>query len=196
MLIDFDLLTLSLFVVIYICLAICLIKKWKKKREYMFFFSILYIYMVGVINYTMFPILITPAGQIEEKWDLLANLNLIPLGRLGAGDVKTSVQNIVLALPFGFLLPLWKPIKRRTVFVCAILFGTVIEILQLFENVLSSFPNRTVDVNDIVFNFFGVCIGYLLYRILICVLLRFWKKVGLDYSGIFRYILGNHEEQL
>lgn len=67
MLIDFDLLTLSLFVVIYICLAICLIKKWKKEKEYMFFFSILYIYMVGVINYTMFPILITPAGQIEKN---------------------------------------------------------------------------------------------------------------------------------
>ena len=84
------------------------------------------------------------------------NLNLIPL--LGIiDDLKNSLLNILLFIPFGFLLPLiWEPYRRiaRTVFF-GICFSLMIELLQMLTF-------RATDVNDLITNTSGAAVGFLL----------------------------------
>src|SRR5438132_1110680 len=81
----------------------------KKSRVYLIFFTIFYVYIIKVLDYTLFqfqsllllkyfmPNLILN-GQTE-------NINLIPLIALTSQDLKTSLLNILLLIPFGFGLP-------------------------------------------------------------------------------------------
>jgi hypothetical protein len=98
----FDLLTVLLFGLIWIGIVTFLRLKKKKSLAYFIFFTIFYIYIVKVLDYTLFqfqslvllkyfmPDLILN-GQTVGK-----NMNLIPLVTLTPQDLKTSLLNILL----------------------------------------------------------------------------------------------------
>lgn len=81
-------------------------------------------------------------------------LNLIPFAYIGE-NIFPYIANIILFIPFGFLCPLlWKS-KRfwyRTIF-AGFLLSLLIEISQIF-----SF--RVTDIDDLLMNTLGACIGY------------------------------------
>ena len=90
------------------------------------------------------------------------NVNLIPFSELGEPRyLWLSGMNTLMLVPLGFLLPqIW---GRFRSFWDAALAGFCtslsIELLQLF-----SF--RATDVDDLIFNTLGACIGFLLARLL------------------------------
>ena len=103
----FDLLTILLFGLIWIGTVTFLRLKKKKSVVYLIFFTIFYSYLFKVLDYTLFqfqsllllkyfmPDLILQ-GQTAGK-----NINLIPLITLTLEDLKTSLLNILLLIPFG-----------------------------------------------------------------------------------------------
>lgn len=96
-------------------------------------------------------------------WDLISykevmgGINLVPFSSEG---VLTYVLNIVMFMPFGFLLPLiWKRLRKfRKVFSAGFCFSLLIEITQLFNHRLS-------DIDDLLMNTAGACIGWLLWLV-------------------------------
>ena len=165
----FDLLTALLFGLIWVGMVTFLRLKKKKSLVYLVFFTIFYVYIVKVLDYTLFqfqslvllkyfmPELILN-GQTAEK-----SMNLIPLITLTPQDLETSLLNILLLIPFGFGLPFITNFRMKKMVVIGALFSIVIEFLQLITGFLAKITFRVADVNDVIFNTVGVAIGYILF---------------------------------
>lgn len=69
--------------------------------------------------------------------------------------------NLIPFVPYGFLLPIVNPKKKRflCVFLCGLLYVLFIEIFQFFSRL------GTFDVDDILLNMIGICFGYIVFRI-------------------------------
>lgn len=162
-----DLLTVLLFGLIWIGLVTFL--RLKKSLAYLIFFTIFYIYIIKVLDYTLFqfqslvllkyfmPNLILN-GQTAGK-----SINLIPLITLTPQDLKTSFLNILLLIPFGFGLPFITNLRMKKIVVMGALFSIVIEFLQLITGFMAKITFRIADINDVIFNTVGVAIGYILF---------------------------------
>src|SRR5215216_2816399 len=100
----FDLLTILLFGLIWIGVITFLRLNKKKSLVYLIFFTIFYIYLFKVLDYTLFQF----QTLIIMKYfvpNLMLNglsagkdLNLIPLITLTSGDLETSLLNILLLI--------------------------------------------------------------------------------------------------
>lgn len=91
-----------------------------------------------------------------QYFQMDVSVNLIPfIGMIS--DWKNSILNILLFVPLGIFLPLlfeqFRSIKETVLFGLCMTF--MIEILQIFTF-------RATDINDIVTNVIGTCIGYLI----------------------------------
>ncbi len=85
-------------------------------------------------------------------------VNLIPFST-GIHTVG-YILNIILFLPFGFLVPMiWKKMRAsyRTV-IAGFSFSLLIELSQLLNN-------RRTDIDDLIMNTLGALIGFLIYKI-------------------------------
>ncbi len=114
------------------------------------------------VAYTLFAIYLAAVYSLVGLPTILfttfeVTLNLIPLVGMIA-DCRNAVLNVLLFIPLGFFLPLlWSAFstQKRT-----LLFGleaTVsIELLQLLTF-------RVTDINDIITNFLGTWLGFLVY---------------------------------
>ena len=165
----FDLLIVLLFVLIWIGVVTFLWSKKKKSLAYLIFFTIFYVCLVKVLDYTLFqfqsllllkyfmPNLILngqPAGK---------ELNLILLITLTPQDLETSLLNILLLIPFGFGLPFITNFRMQKIVVIGALFSIAIEFLQLITGFMAKITFRIADINDVIFNTLGVAIGYMLF---------------------------------
>ena len=117
---------------------------------------VLALYVIGVFHFT-------GVGTIYTAITLgvnLHNINLIPFSDSGF-DFLGYLLNTVMFIPFGFLLPLLFPEKRKwaTVIAAGFWFSLLIELSQLI-----SF--RATDVDDLIMNTLGTAIGYVLYRVI------------------------------
>jgi glycopeptide antibiotics resistance protein len=164
-----NILIVLLLGLIWIAIVTFLRLRRKKSFVYLIFFTIFYIYMVKVLDYTLFqfqsllllkylqPGLIL-RGQAEGK-----SVNLIPLITLTPEDIKTSLLNILLLIPFGFGLPFITNLHMKRVVVIGGIVSIVIELLQLVSGVVAGITFRIADINDVIFNTIGVVIGYMLF---------------------------------
>lgn len=89
----------------------------------------------------------------DAAWNLIPFLPMVE-------DLRNSILNVILFVPFGFFLPaLWQRYRQmgETLLVgfCASL---TIELGQLLTF-------RVTDINDIITNFLGCFVGYILFRI-------------------------------
>jgi glycopeptide antibiotics resistance protein len=187
-----DLLTVLLFVLVWI--AIVTFLRSKKSLAYLIFFTIFYVYIFKVLDYTLFqfqslvilkhfmPDLILN-GQTAEK-----ALNLIPLIALTSQDLKTSLLNILLLIPFGFGLPFITDFRMEKIVVIGALFSICIELMQLITGFIGKMTFRIADINDVIFNTIGVAIGYLLFVGFV----RIYRQISYNWkvsaNPIFRYI--------
>ena len=190
----FDLLTILLFGLIWIGIVTFLRLKKKKSLVYLIFFTIFYVYLFKVLDYTLFqfqsllllkhfmPDLILN-GQTAGK-----NMNLIPLVTLTPQDLKTSLLNILLLVPFGFGLPFITDLRMKKIVVIGALFSIVIEFLQLVTGFIAKITFRIADINDVVFNTVGVAIGYIIFVGFV----RIYRHISHDWeisaNPILRYI--------
>lgn len=141
--------------------------RWKESKPFIFINSILYIYICMVLLLTVLPI----------PWELGINLhhdpsydygNLIPfhdiLLRRG-GAIRDVTLNIIMLIPFGFLIPLSKNKKLLYVAIASFLFSLSIESSQLLMTIFIV-KIRSFDITDLISNTVGGIIGYQIYIIL------------------------------
>lgn len=123
---------------------------YKRNARKSFLYSLFCLYLsavfalVGIPNITYF------------RPDL--NLNLIPFSGM-ISDLKNSVLNIALLLPFGFFLPvLWGKFRKLR---SAVMMGFS---LSLFIELLQTLTFRATDVNDLITNVLGTVTGFLIAK--------------------------------
>ncbi len=188
----FDLLTALLFGLIWIGIVTFL--RLKKSLAYLIFFTIFYVYIVKVLDYTIFqfqslillkhlmPDLILNGQTVGEE------INLIPFITLTPEDLKTSLLNILLLIPFGFGLPFITNFRMKKIVVIGALFSIVIELLQLITGFMAKITFRIADINDVIFNTVGAAIGFLLFVGFVRVYRHISHNWEMSANPILRYI--------
>ena len=171
--------TILLFTLIWAGIVAYLRVKKKKSVRYVLLFTIFYIYLFKVLDYTLFqfqtllllkqfmPNLML-RGQEAGK-----TLNLIPLATLTADDIKTSLLNILLFVPFGLGLPFITKLRMKKIVVLGAVFSVGIEALQFVTGLAAGISFRVADMNDVIFNTAGAAIGYVLFA--------FYLRLSLQY---------------
>lgn len=168
--------------------------KKRKRLVYLVFFTIFYVYIYKVLDYTLFQFqfqlleFFMPGRLILQGYTVGENINLVPLITLTPDDLKTSLLNILLLIPFGFGLPFITNLRIRKIVATGALFSIVLELLQLVSALMSRITFRIVDINDVIFNTVGVAIGYILFVGFMHIYLRIAHKWELAANPILRYI--------
>ncbi|MBI5531024.1 MAG: VanZ family protein [Candidatus Doudnabacteria bacterium] len=161
--------------------AFILLKK-RKGLVYALFFTIFYIYLYKVIDYTLlqFQSLLLlqhfVPGLMLRGVEAGRNLNLLPLVTLTPEDIKTSALNILMMVPFGFGLPFITNYRMKKVVMAGLFLSIVIEFLQFVTGFMANATFRVADINDLIFNTLGVAIGYLLFKIFIRIYCRIYNN--------------------
>lgn len=140
-------------------------KKLVKKKENLIVNTVMFVYICGVLYFTLMPIGANLLNTINNLFNNPYNattVNLMPFDDYmnGRGDVlRQIVLNILLFMPFGFILPIVTKTKLVKVSVATFLLSLGIEVLQpLFW--------RSFDVTDLITNTIGGTLGYIVYLIL------------------------------
>lgn len=152
------------FVVLIIIYFWKFYKKLKEKgRDVLFINTTMYIYLSFVLYFTLMPILTKIPFLFFHHYSY--EMNLVPFVDVlnGRGDfIRQIVLNIIMTIPFGFLLPLIKNDTKLTkIIFYTFLLSFSIEILQPIIN-----GWRTSDITDIITNVVGGVIGYAIYLLL------------------------------
>lgn len=163
--------TVLFFGLIWLGFVAFLRLKKKKSFVYLFLFTIFFIYIYKVLDYTLFQFqsLLLLKHFIPQLmlngYTAGESVNLVPLLSLTAEDLKTSLLNILLMVPFGFGLPFITDLRFKKVVLAGALFSIAIELLQLLTGLIGSMSFRVADINDVIFNMTGVVIGYVLFLV-------------------------------
>lgn len=88
------------------------------------------------------------------------NIYLIPFGEV-VTDFKNSILNILLFVPFGFLLPTLD--SKYRVFYKTVIFGIC---FSVFIELSQMFTLRATDINDVITNTLGSAVGWWIWSIL------------------------------
>ena len=80
--------------------------------------------------------------------------------------VVQILGNIIMTLPFGFLLPMIIRFKKKyTYIITAFLMPVCIEATQLVLGLSLGTLYRTADIDDVILNSTGIFIGYAVYKL-------------------------------
>ncbi len=154
-LVDFGVLIIVYFLRLY--------KKWKKEgKDVLFINTTMYVYLSFVLYFTLMPILTSIPFVFNHPYK---PMNLVPFIDVlsGRGDFVRQVGlNVIMTVPFGFLLPL---IKKENDKIQKIIFYTFLLSLsiELLQPLINGF--RSSDITDIITNTIGGIIGYIMYLI-------------------------------
>lgn len=178
--IDFDILTIVLCVIIFLILVF--FNNWHCNKYRLFFQIVLFVYLVNVIKLTIFPI---PFG-IDIENNVAESINLVPFKY---GITETSILNIIMTIPFGIIVPFVYLMNLKKILLWGLVFPSVIECTQLTFGIVTGFTFRTIDIDDIIFNFTGVIIGYSVY-LFVSILLN--KIISKDNKSQFLNYISMH----
>jgi glycopeptide antibiotics resistance protein len=190
-----SLMIVFVFGVLWIGFTALLRVRHKKDFVYLLFFTIFFVYIYNVLSHTLFQF----QSLIILKYfvpDLILNgqadgkcINLIPLISLTEADLKTSLLNILLMMPFGFGLPFLARVRLGRVTFLAGIFSILIEFLQLTSGLLANITFRIADINDVLFNTLGGLSGYLIFLLFIRLVHIVFQNTAEPKNPILRYVL-------
>jgi glycopeptide antibiotics resistance protein len=179
---------------IWLGIIVYFLLKKRKSLVYLLFFTIFYIYLYKVLDITLlqFQSLLFLKHFVP---DLMLNgiesgrsMNLIPLATLTFEDLKTSLLNILMMMPFGFGLPFITNLRFKRVVMSGLLLSIAIEFLQFATGFISSMTFRVADVNDLIFNTLGVAIGYILFVAFVRLYRHISRNWNISANPILQYI--------
>ena len=127
------------------------------------------VYLAGLAAVTLIPNRNSRrAAEAAIGIDLRPNLASLTCmsGTLAQGSpargfcVRNAQGNVMLFFPLGILIPLiWRRLRFWKVIQIAVALSISIEIVQYLSRAWS---NRAVDVNDVILNVVGACLGLML----------------------------------
>lgn len=128
--------------------------------------------LIGALSWilalTIFPI------PVETHWwkfhRFFSNMHFLPFGTIRAqlasgleySEARQLIGNVVLFVPFGFLLP-------AAVQACRRLWVTLVAaagLSVLIESLQSILPEHATDVDDVILNTTGATLGYLAFWVI------------------------------
>ena len=151
------------FVVLIIIYFWKFYEKWKEKgRDVLLVNTIMYIYLSFVLYFTLMPIITSLPFIFNHPY---TPMNLVPFIDVlnSRGDFVRQVGlNVIMTIPFGFLMPLVKKENARLLKVVfyTFLLSLGIELLQPLIN-----GTRSADITDLITNVLGGIIGYIIFLI-------------------------------
>lgn len=118
------------------------------------------IYIISVFYFTGTG---TLYDILRYRFEIKQKLNFIPFSN--EIYIVEYLQNILLFIPFGILLPfLWKKYdKLLYILLSGFSFSMFIEVTQLLNN-------RSTDIDDLILNTIGGLIGYGIYKMFVYVI--------------------------
>lgn len=120
--------------------------------------TVLCVYGAGIIANTLLPFRL---GETTDRPPWTVFLHLVPL--VGS-DPRDLLQNVLVFLPLGVLLPVIARVRSaRRVLLLGLLLSLGMEVLQLV-NALTGHGGHIADVNDLLANTLGAPLGYGLLR--------------------------------
>lgn len=146
---------------------------WQKKRSlfYLVCFPVFWVYLLGVVSMTLIPFPPPMTGELRRPVsEILSRVNLVPLNFGGLFDLHPNIAilelggNILLTVPFGFIIPFLMQVKGRQLPWLALAVGFSTELTQLATCLILGVNYRSVDINDTLLNALGVLIGYGIFR--------------------------------
>lgn len=158
---------LQFIVIILIILPLYLVlrKPWRREHRREIILAVFLLFMIGLLVLALQGKYQMPTRMLADARDRLATgvgINLVPFRSIQAYFMHYSIDmflvnfvgNIVMFMPWGFgLTLLWKKIRKPWLAALYSLGLTVfIEAVQLFIG-------RSVDVDDLILNFAGSCLG-------------------------------------
>lgn len=157
------------FALVWVGVVALLRVKRRKPIVDLAFLTLFFVYAFKVLDYTLFEFQsllllkhFVPGLAVNGR-PPLESLNLVPLLTLSPADIKTSLLNVLLFVPFGFGLPFITAARLRKTVTLAAACSFAIEALQLITGLLATVTFRVADINDLLFNTTGAAIGYLLF---------------------------------
>lgn len=132
---------------------LCLKKAGKKQRLF-------HIITVFLFCYYLFGVLTVTGIGYTSRMRFHPRISLTPFLGMITGPIDTML-NVILFFPLGFFLPLLYKKYHHIIPVAlsGFLFSLSVEIVQMFGWGSS-------DINDLITNTVGACLGYLTYRLL------------------------------
>jgi len=147
------------FIVLAILYAVVFFGKWRKKgKAKLAVNTLMYIYISLVLYVTLMPIVVSLPFIFNHPY---GSMNLIPFDDYfsGRGDtVRQIILNVIMMVPFGFLLPLTRKQNILSCLFRTFLFSLGIELIQPLINGF-----RKADITDLITNTTGGLLGYFLY---------------------------------
>lgn len=142
------------FIVPALILYFLYLKKVGRKQ------NIFHITAVFLFCYYLFGILTVTGIGYTSTMSFRPRISLIPFVDMISGPIDTML-NVVLFVPFGFFLPfLYKKYHHiKPVVLTGFLFSLSVEIVQMFGW-------GSTDINDLITNTIGACLGYFVYYLL------------------------------
>ena len=125
-----------------------------------------------VFCYYLFGILTVTGIGYTSTISFRPKISIIPFCGMISGPIDT-ILNLVLFVPLGFFLPLlYKKYQHiKNVILTGFLFSLSIEIVQMFGW-------GATDINDLIINTAGACLGYLIYYLVSKILpINFRKRL-------------------
>lgn len=119
--------------------------------------SVLHIAAVFVFEYYLFGLLTVTGIGFTSTMTFRPNISWTPFAGMITGPIDT-ILNVILFVPLGFFLPLlYKKCRNmKTVALTGFLFSLAVEFVQMFDWGSS-------DVNDLMTNTAGACVGFGVY---------------------------------
>ena len=152
--------------------AIGIMKYRGKTSAFLIPFSLMGAYLLIVIGLTLFPIPIPVDGNTvsfkEQFAFVISRINLVPFRYMSwftPGPLRFEIlMNILLTVPFGFLINYFSKINWGAVLWISIASGYAIETAQLIMSIFFG-AYRTVDISDVILNTLGTLLGMMLYKL-------------------------------
>lgn len=166
----------GIFLVLY--LLFLRSRKIKPERRTVILHAVMIVYLTVVISLTFFPLVYVNDGTrtMEKALQLKPFRTISNMWQYGSDKLKAEqlLGNVLLTLPWGFLLPqILKKTKHRVIPVLILAFTVSIEAMQLILGGILGSYYRMCDIDDVILNFFGGMLGYcgflLLRRIKKCI---------------------------
>ena len=135
--------------------------------------SSFFVYIFAVLQLTGYFILFRELssvdwwGKMNHRIETNDHVNFKVFDTMNRYSVfsKQMIGNAIMLLPLGIFIPLLNRKRRKfssffIVFLISLIVSVGIEVLQLATNY------RSTDVDDVILNTLGACVGFLIYQVI------------------------------
>ena len=173
---------INIFVIITF-LILGFTRKWYANKSKGIFQIVMLAYLICVISVTFDKI---PLETFDiknlfnfslDKFHRSPYKSMINLRIFDGPFRRDQLLNIIMAIPFGMLIPF---IKKRSILknmILCLCFGLAIETGQLMVNIIGNGFFRTIDIDDVICNFAGGAIGLVIFYITASIMRLFEHKM-------------------